>query len=123
MPGDQLKWVENHEPDVFKRIYKWLNISDYLVARCTGRIIRTADTAFATFLYDTRKGREGWNTGLLKMYGVKPEHMPEIIDSTDIAGHLTEKAAKELGLVKDIPVFGGNLLSTAMAAGSFGKEG
>ena len=106
-PVWKYKWVENHEPDVFKRIYKWLDISDYLVARCTGRIIRTADTAFATFLYDTRKGREGWNTGLLKMYGVKPEHMPEIIDSTDIAGHLTEKAAKELGLVKDIPVFGG----------------
>ena len=106
-PVWKYKWVENHEPEVFNRIYKWLDISDYLVARCTGRIIRTADTAFATFLYDTRKGREGWNKGLLKMYGVKPEHMPEIIDSTDIAGCLTEKAAKELGLVKDIPVFGG----------------
>ena len=106
-PVWKYKWVEKHEPDIFKRIYKWLDISDYLVARCTGRIIRTADTAFATFLYDTRTGREGWNKGLLKMYGVNPEHMPEIIDCTDIAGRLTEKAASELGLVKDIPVFGG----------------
>ena len=106
-PVWKYKWVEHNEPDVFKRIYKWLDISDYLVARCTGRIIRTADTAFATFLYDTRKGREGWNRGLIKMYGVNPEHMPEIIGCTDVAGHLTEKAARELGLVKDIPVFGG----------------
>ncbi|WP_026666199.1 xylulokinase [Butyrivibrio sp. FC2001] len=106
-PVWKYKWVENNEPDNFKRIYKWLDIPDYLVARCTGRIVRTADSAFATFLYDTRKGKEGWNSGLLKMYKVNPDHMPEIIDCTDKAGGLTEKAAKDLGLVPRTPVFGG----------------
>ena len=106
-PVWKYKWVENNEPDVFEKTYKWLDIGDYLVARCTGRIIRTADTAFATFLYDTRKGKEGWNKGLLKMYKVNPEHMPEIIECTDPVGGLTEKAAADLGLVKGIPVFGG----------------
>lgn len=99
--------MEHNEPDVFKKIYKWLDVGDYLVARTTGKIVRTADSAFATFLYDTRKGREGWNKGLLKMYGVKPEHLPEIIDCTDFVGGLTEEAARDLGLVKGIPVFGG----------------
>ena len=106
-PVWKYKWVENHEPDVFRKTYKWLDVGDYLVSRCTGRIVRTADTAFATFLYDTRKGKEGWNQGLLNMYGVKPEHMPDIIDCTDLVGGLTEKAAEDLGLVKGIPVFGG----------------
>ena len=101
------KWVENHEPDVFRKINKWLDIGDYLTSRCTDRIVRTADSAFATFLYDTRKGKEGWNKGLLKMYKVNPDHMPDIIDCTDLAGGLTERAAEELGLVKGIPVFGG----------------
>ena len=106
-PVWKYKWVENNEPDVFKKIYKWLDVGDYLVSRCTGRIIRTADSAFATFLYDTRKGREGWNKGLLKMYKVRPKHMPDIIDCTDMAGRLTKKAASELGLIEGIPVFGG----------------
>lgn len=106
-PVWKYKWVEHNEPDVFKKIYKWLDVGDYLVARTTGKIVRTADSAFATFLYDTRKGKEGWNKGLLKMYGVKPEHLPEIIDCTDFVGGLTEEAAKDLGLVKGIPVFGG----------------
>ena len=106
-PVWKYKWVENNEPDVFRRMYKWLDIGDYLVARCTGRIVRTADSAFATFLYDTRRGKEGWNKGLLKMYKVDPEHMPELIDCTDQAGGLVEKAAEDLGLVKGIPVFGG----------------
>ncbi|MBQ7558006.1 MAG: FGGY-family carbohydrate kinase [Lachnospiraceae bacterium] len=106
-PVWKYKWVENNEPDVFEKVYKWLDVGDYLVARCTGRIVRTADSAFATFLYDTRKGKEGWNKGLLKMYKVDPGHMPEIIDCTDRVGGLTEKAARDLGLVEGIPVFGG----------------
>jgi xylulokinase len=106
-PVWKYKWVENNEPDVFKKINKWLDIGDYLTSRCTGRIVRTADTAFATFLYDTRKGKEGWNKGLLKMYKVNPDHLPEIIECTDLAGGLTVKAAQDLGLVEGIPVFGG----------------
>ncbi len=106
-PVWKYKWVENNEPEVFKKIYKWLDIGDYLVSRCTGRIVMTADTAFATFLYDTRKGKEGWNKGLLKLYKVDPSHMPEIIDCTDKAGGLTKEAARELGLVEGIPVYGG----------------
>ena len=106
-PVWKYKWVENNEPEVFKKVYKWLDIGDYLTSRCTGRIVRTADTAFATFLYDTRKGKEGWNKGLLKMYKVDPDHMPDIIDCTDQVGGLTKKAAQELGLVEGIPVFGG----------------
>ena len=106
-PVWKYKWVEKNEPDVFKKIYKWLDIGDYLTSRCTGRIVRTVDSAFSTFLYDTRKGKEGWNKGLLKMYKVNPDHMPEIIDCTDQAGTLTATAAEELGLVPGIPVFGG----------------
>lgn len=106
-PVWKYKWIENNEPEVFEQTYKWLDIGDYLVARCTGRIVRTADSAFATFLYDTRKGKEGWNKGLLKMYDVDSKHMPEIIECTDLVGGLTEEAANSLGLVKGIPVFGG----------------
>ena len=106
-PVWKYKWVENNEPEVFSKAYKWLDVCDYLLARLTGRIVRTADSAFGTFLYDTRKGKEGWNESLLKMYKVNPAHMPELIESTDLAGELTEQAAKDLGLVKGIPVFGG----------------
>jgi len=106
-PVWKYKWVENNEPGIFRKTYKWLDINDYLVARCTGRIMRTADSAFATFLYDTREGKEGWNEGLLKMYGVDPKHMPEIIQPTDLAGTLTKRSADEMGLEEGIPVFAG----------------
>ncbi len=106
-PVWKYKWVERNEPEVFQKVYKWLDVNDYLVARCTGKIVRTADSAFATFLYDTHEGKEGWNEGLLKMYGVRPEHLPRIINCTDMVGGLTEEAARDLGLAVGTPVFGG----------------
>jgi xylulokinase len=117
-PVWKYKWVENNEPEVYNKAYKWLDINDYLTARFTGRIVRTADSAFATFLYDTRKGREGWNNGLLKMYGINPKHMPEIIDCTEKAGELTMKAASDLGLKEGIPVFAGGGDTTFVSIGA-----
>ena len=62
------------------------------------------DSAFATFLYDTRKGKEGWNEDLVKMYGVVPEHLPAIVECTDLVGGLVEEAARDLGLAVGTPV-------------------
>ena len=117
-PVYKYKWVEKNEPDIFKKVYKWLDVNDYLIARCTGNIVRTTDSAFSTFLYDTRKGKEGWNNGLVRMYGVDPAHLPELIECTDEAGKLTAKAATELGLLEGIPVFGGGGDATLTGIGA-----
>ncbi len=117
-PVYKYKWVENNEPQIFKNVYKWLDVNDYLAFRCTGNIVRTVDSAFSTFLYDTRKGKEGWNIGLAKMYGVAPEHLPKIINCTEKAGNLTKQAASELRLTEGIPVFsGGDATLTGIGAG------
>lgn len=52
------KWVEAHEPENFKKIYKWLDIKEYLILRASGEFVMTQDSAFGTLLYDTRKGHE-----------------------------------------------------------------
>lgn len=101
------KWIEAHEPEVFSKIYKILDVKEYLIGRMTGRLIMTPDSAFGELLYDTRKGHEGWCAPVCKMVGVKMEHLADIVKSTDVVSGLTLKAAEELGLVADIPVFGG----------------
>jgi len=106
-PMWKYKWVEKNEPEVFKKIYKWLDVKDYLICRCTDKFTMTADSAFGTLLYDTRKGKEGWSKTLCKMFKINMDHLPQIIKSTDKVGGLTAKAAKELGLIEGTPVFGG----------------
>ncbi len=106
-PVWKYKWVEANEPELFAKVYKWLDVKDYLIHRCTGEFVMTEDSAFATLLYDTRKGNEGFSKTLCKMNGVRMEHLPEVKSSFDQVGKLTRKAASELGLCEDTPVFGG----------------
>ncbi|EQA45561.1 carbohydrate kinase, FGGY family protein [Leptospira broomii serovar Hurstbridge str. 5399] len=101
------KWVQAKEPEIFRKVHKWLDVKEYLIARSTGKAVMTADSAFATFLFDSRPGKGRWHKGLCNMFGVKFEHLPEIVSSTDKVGELIPLAASELGLKKGIPVFGG----------------
>lgn len=101
------KWVEEHEPENFRRVWKWLDVKEYLILRCTGEAVMTRDSAYATFLYDTRKGKEEWSDTLCQIFGVKYSHLPRIAEATEQVGRLTNQAACELGLVADTPVFGG----------------
>ena len=117
-PVWKYKWVEAHEPENFRRAYRWLDVKDYLLHRCTGRFVMTEDSAFATLLYDTRKGREGWSKTICDMLGVHMEHLPEIIRSTDLVGGLTKKAAEELGLREGTGVYGGGGDSSLIGVGA-----
>lgn len=117
-PVWKYKWVEAHEPENFARAYRWLDAKDYLIARCTDRFIMTPDSAFSTFLYDTRKGHEGWSKYLCNMLDIKMDLLPEIIRATDCVGGLTERAASELGLAAGTPVFGSGGDSTLIGVGA-----
>ncbi len=98
-------WVRNNEPEIFSRIYKWLDVKEYLIEQMTGAFVMTEDSAFATLLMDVKKRR--WSPSICKMLKVNIEHLPKIVLSTDQVGCVTEQAAKRLGLAVGTPVFGG----------------
>ncbi|MCL2495698.1 MAG: FGGY-family carbohydrate kinase [Oscillospiraceae bacterium] len=104
-PVWKYKWVEAHEPEVFAKTYKWLDVKEALIARMTGRCVRTPDSAFAALLYDIHKN--GWSKPVADMLGVKFDHLPEIVPCESRVGVLCAQQASELGLAEGIPVFGG----------------
>ena len=117
-PVWKYKWIETKEPENFARAYKWLDVKDYLISRCTGEYKMTEDSAFATFIYDVRAESRGWSQELCEMFGINMDHLPEIIKSTDVAGKLTAKAAADLGLAEGTPVFGGGGDSSLIGIGA-----
>ena len=104
-PVWKYKWVEKHEPEVFKKVYKWLDVKEYFIVRMTGNCCMTRDSAFATELYDIHN--KCFSKPMCDMLGVNFDHLPEIKESTEKVGELSEKAASELGLAPGTPVFGG----------------
>ena len=117
-PVWKYQWVKNNETELFQKVYKWLDVKEYLIHRCTGEFVMTEDSAFATLLYDTRKGRQGFSNTLCKMNGIRMEHLPRVIRAEDKVGGLTQKAAADLGLVPGIPVFGGGGDATLIGIGA-----
>ncbi len=117
-PMWKYKWVEANEPEVFKKIYKWLDVKDYLACRMTGQASMSQDSAFGTLLYDTRKNHEGWSKTLCKMFNINMDHLPKIIKSTDKVGDLKESAAIELGLNPGTPVFSGGSDASLIGVGA-----
>ena len=99
--------VEDDEPEAFGRVYRWLDAKDFLTARCTGRFTMSADSAFATFLADTRNDRVRWSPWLIHRLGVDVSHLPEILAPADKVGPLSADAATALGLPEGLPIFAG----------------
>ena len=106
-PVWKYNWVKNNEPEVFSKIYKWLDVKDFLLCKACHKFVMSEDSAFATLLYDTRNGKKQFSKEICRMMGVQMEHLPDICKSTDMVGTVTEKAAGELGLLSGTPVFAG----------------
>lgn len=123
-PVWKYKWVQNHEPEIFARIHKWLDVKDFLVSKACGTFIMSQDSAFATLLCDTRNGTLRFSQELCRMTGVNIRHLPEICNSTDQVGTISGKAAAELGLKAGTPVFsgGGDASLIGVGAGAVAEE-
>jgi len=121
-PVWKYKWVEKHEPDNFKRVCKWLDVKEYVIRKMTGEFVMTTDSAFATLLYDIRKGHEGWSEDICRMLGVNTDHLAPIIKSSDKAGSLAKEAAAQLGLREGTAVFGGGSDASLIGVGAGAVE-
>ncbi|MBQ0035892.1 MAG: FGGY-family carbohydrate kinase [Firmicutes bacterium] len=106
-PMWKYKWVQDNEPEIFAKVHKWLDVKDYLICRCTGEFTMSEDSAYSTFLFDSRNGKRCWSKTLCKMFDINMDHLPKIVKSTDMVGGLTKKASEELGLLEGTPVFSG----------------
>lgn len=98
-------WVKDNEPEIFNKVYKWLDAKEYLTFKATGNMTASRDVASATFLYDVKK--KVWSKELCKMFDIDMRHLPEICECTDSVGPLLDSAAEELGLKPGIPVISG----------------
>lgn len=104
-PVWKYQWVKKHEPEIFSKVHKWLDIKEYLISRLTGEFVMTEDSAFATLLFDVKK--KVFSKKICQLFDVNINHLPRVIKSTDKVGTLTKNASKDLGLSKETTVFGG----------------
>jgi xylulokinase len=111
--GPKILWLKRNRPDVYARTCKFLNSTSFLVHRLTGRFVvdhYTAANASPLYLID----EQAWSGELApEITGI--DRLPELAWTTDVAGGVTPRAARETGLVTGTPVIVGTIDAAAEA--------
>lgn len=100
--GTKVLWLKNNEPDIYERAHCFLPSSSFIVARLTGAcVIDHLHAGFFGPLYDLKQ--QSWGDDLCEGI-VEPARLPEIKWASEVAGHVTGKAAEQTGLAEGTPV-------------------
>jgi len=111
--GPKILWLQNQRPELYRRAAKFLGSTSYLNWRLTGRY--TMDhysAAGSTPLYDA--AAQDWTFDLAPEIA-RPDQLPSLLWTTDIAGVVSPAAAAETGLAPGTPVIAGTIDAAAEA--------
>ena len=98
----KLAWVKEHEPEVYKRIWKVMLPGDFIAMRLTGVTCTTVSGLSEGIFWDFRKNQP--SAELLEYFDFDPTLLPQVKPTFGVQGTLTRAAAEALGLPEGIPV-------------------
>lgn len=115
--GPKLLWLKQHEPDVFTQAKTVLGSYDYINYKLTGKLFVEKNWALESGLYDLTT--KTWIQEVAAISGICMEMLPDVKDSSEMVGSISEQAAKETGLQQGTMVIAGSAdhVSSAFSAG------
>jgi len=109
LPGftlPKLLWVREHEPEVYPRIRRLLTPKDYVRLCLTGREAIDVGDGAGTLAMDIDTRR--WSTRVLDALDLDPALFPDLVESGEACGEVTQWAAQQTGLAPGTPVIAGS---------------
>ena len=98
MPGftaPKLIWVEQHEPEVFRRTARVLLPKDFVRLQLTGEAVSDMSDSSGTLWLDVAK--RAWSDEMLAATHLERAHMPRLVEGSEASGTLLPAVAAELG--------------------------
>lgn len=113
----KILWVREHEPELWSRARSVLLPKDYVRFRMTGAFATDVADASGTLLFDVVHRR--WSAPMLETFEVRPDLLPKVFESPEIAARISKEGASATGLREGIPVVagGGDQSAGAVAMG------
>lgn len=114
----QFMWLRDNEPQAWGKVRYILFAKDYLRYRLTGTMETDTIDAAGSMFYDVMA--QCWSKELCAIGGIDEKWLPRLCDPADIAGFVTESAAKEFGLAPGTRVLVGttDTVMEVLAAGN-----
>ncbi len=116
-PGLKMLWIKENEPDIFAETRKFLQIGNYVLYKLTGEYLTDYSVAARTMFFDIQKLE--WSERLTTFLGIPLSMQPTLNRSAEIAGKVTDGAAKLTGLNAGTPVVtgGGDTECSGLSSG------
>ena len=100
--GAKLKWFQEHQPDLYDRIYKALPISGWLTFKLSGQLKAEGSALGEIGLLNILSSNP--DDSLYETIGVSPEVLPSVGPAGEVVGKITSDTATATGLKKGTPV-------------------
>jgi len=107
-----VKYLRDRQGDVYRRTWKLLHVSSYLIYRLTGRAVWDANSAAMACMYDWQ-ARKWWQP-MLQAVGVDAAMLPDVVDSGTVVGEVQP----DVGVPSGTLVVSGANDQTANAVGA-----
>jgi xylulokinase len=98
----KMLWVREHQPEIFRRTHKVLQVKDYAAFLLTGVLATDYSDASGTQLFDIRARR--WVEDMATAIGLPAVILPDLYPSATVIGGVTPTAAAATGLLAGTPV-------------------
>lgn len=100
--ASKLRWVQENEPENYKKIHKVMLPGDYIAYRLTGEMNTTESGLSEGIFWDF--ANNNLSQKLLDYYNISPDLIPDIIPTFSIQGYTQKEVASELGIQEGTPV-------------------
>lgn len=111
----KLAWVRKNEPHIFEKICKVLLPKDYVRFRLTGEYVSEMSDAAGTLWLNVAQRK--WSDELLATTGLAQEHMPRLVEGSEISAQLRDDLRQRWGIRQTVIVAGGAGDNAASACG------
>jgi len=114
----KLLWVQQHEPEIYRRARWMLLPKDYVRFRLTGAMAMDKADGSGTLLFDL--ARRDWSPEVARAVGVPLDWLPPTYEGPEVTGRVSAEAAQGTGLAAGTPVVagGGDQAAGAVGAGA-----
>lgn len=111
----KILWLQENEPDVWKKVAKIMLPKDYLGLCMTGNSHTEYSDAAGTLLLDVEKHE--WSKEIADTFNISMNILPELVESTSEIGYLKEELKERFKISNDVKVFAGGADNAAAALG------
>ncbi|MGD8427981.1 MAG: FGGY family carbohydrate kinase [Balneolaceae bacterium] len=101
--ASKLRWVKEHEPNVYAKMHKFMLPGDYITMKLTGNITTTVSGLSEGILWDYQEKETAYR--LLEYYDIDASLVPPAVTNFSEQGRVTAEAASELGLEAGTGIF------------------